>query len=251
MDDLCTALTQRLDYFAAAGCRVSDHGLDFVPFAPGREGEGARALSDALAGRPVTAEAAEAYQYALLAFLAQEYARRGWVMQLHYGALRNVNSAMFARLGPDTGYDCIGSPGDPARIAGLLDTLDRQGNLPKTILYSANGRDTAMLGTLIQCFQRDVPGKLQLGAAWWFNDTKSGIVQHLVTLAEQCLLGNFVGMLTDSRSFLSYTRHEYFRRLLCNQVAQWVDGKEAAMDPSVGRLIEDISYYNISRYIGD
>ncbi len=193
---------------------------------------------------------AEAYQFEVLKRLGREYARRSWNMQLHYGALRNNNSSMFAKIGPDTGYDAIGHAGDPSRIAGFLDSLNRDGNLPKTVLYSLNPNDNTMLTSIMGCFQKDCPGKLQHGSAWWFNDTKTGMEVQLKNLAEQSLLGNFIGMLTDSRSFLSYARHDYFRRILCNLVGGWIEAGEMPNDMEMaGRLIEAVSYGNIVEYL--
>ena len=173
-------------------------------------------------------------------------------MQLHYGAARNVNRKRFGELGPDTGYDCIGSPRRPEQIAGFLDALDASNELPKTVLYSANDGDANMLVSLMACFQAEgIAGKLQHGSAWWFNDTKTGMTKQLVTLAEGGLLGSFIGMLTDSRSFLSYTRHEYFRRILCNLFGDWVRGGQYPGDiPLLGRLVENICYYNCKNYFG-
>lgn len=251
INSLFAALSARLDHFAGAGCRISDHGLGAIPFTSGGAGTPARALADALAGRTVAANDAEAYQYTLLQFLGQEYARRGWVMQLHYGALRNVNSRMFSRLGADSGYDAIGTGGDAARLAGFLDALDRGNALPKTVLYSLNPNDNAMLASVMGGFQRDIPGKLQHGSAWWFNDTKSGMEAQLVNLAQQGLLGNFIGMLTDSRSFLSYPRHEYFRRVACNLIGGWIeDGEWPHDDLAEELLISSIAYTNAKGFLG-
>ena len=249
-DSLKEALRLRMDAFDAAGCGVSDHGLDYVPYMPGHEKEAQSALAVILkTGELPTPEAAEAYQFELLRFLAKEYARRGWVLQLHYGALRNTNSRMFDRLGPDTGYDSIGKSGDPERIAGFLNSLEREDALPKTILYSLNPNDNAMLDSIIGCFQKDRPGKLQHGAAWWFNDTKTGMEEQLKSLANLSLLGNFVGMLTDSRSFLSYTRHEYFRRILCNVLGTWAENGEVPADEKLlGDMARAISYGNAKEY---
>ena len=239
-----------MDAFDAAGCGVSDHGLDYVPYMPGHEKEAQSALAAILkTGELPAPEAAEAYQFELLRFLAKEYARRGWVLQLHYGALRNTNSRMFDRLGPDTGYDSIGKSGDPERIAGFLNSLEIEDVLPKTILYSLNPNDNAMLDSIIGCFQKDRPGKLQHGAAWWFNDTKTGMEEQLKSLANLSLLGNFVGMLTDSRSFLSYTRHEYFRRILCNVLGTWAENGEVPADEKLlGDMARAISYGNAKEY---
>ena len=173
-------------------------------------------------------------------------------MQLHYGCKRDNNSAAWRALGPDTGYDCIGDTAPASQTADFLDSLAEKGNLPKTILYSLNPGDTAANASIIGCFQNsDAIGKLQLGAAWWFNDHKAGMTEQLTTLADLGLLGNFIGMLTDSRSYLSYTRHEYFRRILCNLIGDWVENGEVPNDESaLGELIKNISYNNAIRYFG-
>lgn len=252
VDDVREALSKRMDYFEALGCKVSDHGLDAIPFAPGSEKLAEEALQTALSGGTVTPAQEEAYQFAILRFLGREYAKRGWVFQFHYGAVRNTNARMFAKLGPDTGYDCIGAPGNAAKIAGFLDTLEQDGSLPKTILYSLNPNDNAMLDSIIGCFQgSEIPGKIQHGSAWWFNDTKTGMEEQLTSLANLSVLGNFVGMLTDSRSYLSYTRHEYFRRVLCNLLGQWAESGQLPADPAaLGGIAADISYNNAKRYFG-
>ncbi|MGI5894237.1 MAG: glucuronate isomerase [Candidatus Merdivicinus sp.] len=250
--DVCAALANRMDYFETLGCKVSDHGLDAIPYAPNSEAVAEKALAKALAGETVSPAEEEAYQYAVLRFLGREYAKRGWIFQFHYGAVRNANSRMFAQLGPDTGYDCIGMPGNAAKIAGFLDTLEKDGGLPKTILYSLNPNDNAMLDSIIGCFQgTEAAGKIQHGSAWWFNDTKVGMEDQLTSLANLSVLGNFVGMLTDSRSFLSYARHEYFRRILCNLLGEWAESGQLPADPAyLGGIAADISYRNAKRYFG-
>ena len=252
LDDLYAALSGRMDLFDSLGCRVSDHGLDAIPCAPGSESLAEGALRTALAGGSVSAAEEEAYQFAVLRFLGREYARRGWVFQFHYGAVRNTSSRMFAQLGPDTGFDCIGAPGNAAKIAGFLNTLEEDGGLPKTILYSLNPNDNAMLDSVIGCFQgTGARGKLQHGSAWWFNDTKTGMEEQLTSLANLSVLGNFVGMLTDSRSFLSYPRHEYFRRVLCGLLGRWAESGQVPADlEHLGGLAADISYGNAKRYFG-
>ena len=247
---LCEALKVRMSFFDSMGCRISDHGLAQIPFVSLEGVDLDAILISALSGNPVNLEEENAYQFALLQFLGREYAKLDWVMQLHYGAVRNTNSRLYSQLGPDTGFDCMGAPGNPAHIAAFLNSLDETGELPKTILYSLNNNDNSMLVSVMNCFQgSECPGKLQHGSAWWFNDTRPGMEAQLRELAAGGLLGNFIGMLTDSRSFLSYTRHEYFRRLLCSVIGKWVEDGEYPDDmETLGQLIEDISYYNAKRY---
>ena len=194
----------------------------------------------------------EQYKTALLLHLAREYARLGVVMQLHYGAQRDVNRRMFARLGPDTGFDCISMRGCGEKLTAFLSELFSEDMLPKTVLYSLDPTQNALLDTVIGCFQgTEAVGKLQHGAAWWYNDTKAGMKEQLRSLAELSLLGNFIGMLTDSRSFLSYTRHEYFRRILCDLLGRWVeDGEYPNDEKTLGMLVENICYGNAARYFG-
>ncbi len=250
MDALKAALTARMNHFAAHGCRASDHGLDFMVYA---EADGSTLngiLEKGLAGESVTAAEAEAFKTHLLVFCAHEYVRLGWVMQIHYNCLRNPNSAMLEALGPDTGFDCIG-PHDGCRaLACFLDRLYRENALPRTILYSLDASDNAFIDSLMGAFQgTEIPGKLQHGSAWWFNDHKQGMRDQLVSLANLSLLGNFVGMLTDSRSFLSYTRHEYFRRILCGLIGEWVENGEYPADmDTLGTIVSDICFGNAKRY---
>jgi glucuronate isomerase len=173
-------------------------------------------------------------------------------MQIHYSCLRNVNERMYRRLGPDTGFDMIGQTTCGGNIASLLSALDMTGECPKTIIYSLNPADNELLGTLIGAFQSDeLPGKIQHGSAWWFNDTKSGMEAQMASLANLGLLGNFVGMLTDSRSFLSYARHDYFRRILCNMIGDWVEGGEYPnIEASLKKIVEGVCYNNAARYFG-
>ncbi len=244
------ALRTRMEHFAAHGCRASDHGLEHMVFHPIGLEEADRIVKQGLAGKAVTAEEAAGLKTTLLIFCAKEYVRLDWVMQIHYNCLRNPNSTMFARLGPDCGFDCIGPHNGSAALAALLDALNSQDALPRTILYSLDAGDNAFLDTLIGSFQdSQCPGKLQHGSAWWFNDNKQGMRDHLTSLANLSMLGNFVGMLTDSRSFLSYTRHEYFRRILCDLLGSWVEnGEYPAHIPSLGAMVQDICYHNAVRY---
>lgn len=249
-DALLTALASRVAYFHERGCRVSDHALDTVPFAPTTQEEAAAIFAKALAGDAVSREEADKYRTYTLLQLGRWYSQRDWAMQLHIHARRNNSSRMFARLGPDTGFDSIGDGPLADQIVGLLDTLDREGALPRTILYSLNAGDNDVLASIIGSFQGGgVPGKIQLGSAWWFNDTKDGMLAQMTTLANIGLLGRFVGMLTDSRSFLSYTRHEYFRRILCDVLGRWVERGEAPGDIDwLGGIVRDISYRNAKQY---
>ena len=247
LDHLKAALKNRIAYFHTHGCRASDHGLDRIVWSLGNADA---VLQKALRGEHVSVEEADVLRTDLLLFCAREYHRLGWAMQLHFNCLRNPNSKMLASLGPDTGFDCIGPAESGAKLARLLDALYKDDQLPKTILYSLDPSDNEFLDTILGAFQgEDVPGKIQHGSAWWFNDNKQGMRDQLTSLANLSLLGNFVGMLTDSRSFLSYTRHEYFRRILCDLIGGWVENGEYPADFAfVGEMIKDICYYNAKRY---
>ena len=249
--DLLDVMRARLDHFDAHGCRAADHGLDYVPYRPCTDQQADAIFQKALSGSSVSEEESEAYQTALLLFFGSEYARRGWVMQLHYGALRNANTCMFRALGPDTGYDAIAAV-PTAGIAPLLDALAQKDLLPKTVLYSLNPMDNALLDTVAGCFAQDgVRGLVQHGSAWWFNDSIEGMEEQMMGLATHGVLGNFIGMLTDSRSFLSYPRHEYFRRILCNLLGRLVEeGRYPCEIGALGALVQDISYRNAVRYLG-
>ena len=250
-DSLKAALDQRLDFFAGMGCKAADHGLDYIVWEPGTNA--GAALLKALASEKLSVKEADGYKTELLRHLARRYHELGIVMQLHYGAVRNNNPRAFARLGPDTGYDAIGGGADSGiRLGGLLGAMDMDGGLPKTIIYSLNPADNAQIAAMIGCFQgADHPGKLQHGSAWWFNDTKTGMIEQITNLANHSVLGRFIGMLTDSRSLLSYTRHEYFRRILCELIGSWVDNGEYPADmEALGKMAEDISYNNTRAYFG-
>ncbi len=250
--DVMDALVERLEFFAQMGCRASDHGLDYVPFRPADPEAVDAVFRKAMRGETVTAEEAEQYQTALLLRLGKEYHRLGIVMQVHYSCLRNANARMYARLGPDAGFDMIAQNSCGASLVALLSALDEQNRCPKTILYSLNPADNAQLGSMLGSFQTDeIPGKIQHGSAWWFNDTKSGMEEQMKSLANLGLLGNFVGMLTDSRSFLSYARHDYFRRIFCNLVGHWVEnGEYPNIESSLKKITEGVSYRNAVRYFG-
>ena len=250
VQEVCRALSQRLEFFVHRGCRAADHGLDYVPFRSCTQEEADASFRKAMAGEALTLEEAEGYQTALLLHLGREYARLGVVMQIHYSCLRNANARRFSQLGGDTGFDTIGQNSCGRELAALLSALDQDGCCPKAILYSLNPNDNAFLGALIGCFQtEELPGKLQHGSAWWFNDNKTGMEEQLISLANLGILGNFVGMLTDSRSFLSYARHDYFRRILCNLLGRWVENGEYPMDETALRtIVEGVSYRNAARY---
>ncbi len=250
MASLKKALLSRMEHFARLGCKVSDHGLDHMVFCEAAEKEVDVVLNKALQGETISSDEAEAFKTHLLIFCAGEYARMGWVMQIHYNCLRNPNTAMFLRLGADTGFDCIGPQNGSEKIARFLDKLYKENKLPKTILYSLDGSDNAFLDAVIGSFQgTEIAGKLQHGSAWWFNDNLQGMKEQMISLANLSLLGNFVGMLTDSRSFLSYTRHEYFRRILCGLIGEWVENGEYPCDmDQLGRLVTDICHDNAARY---
>ena len=250
LETLKKALSLRLEHFAANGCKASDHGLDHMFFEAVSDEEADAILKKGLAGEKVTANEAAALKTTLLIFCAKEYHRLDMVMQIHYNCLRNPNSTMFKKLGPDTGFDCIGPDNGSAALAKLLDVLYADNALPRTILYSLDAADNTFLDTLLGAFQgNEIAGKIQHGSAWWFNDNKQGMRDQLISLANLSILGNFVGMLTDSRSFLSYTRHEYFRRILCDLIGSWVENGEYPADTeTVGGLVKDISCRNAIGY---
>ncbi len=252
MEEVLCALTQRLEYFHAHGCKASDHGLDYVPFQDYSVSQADAVYQKALRGEALAAEEVEGYQTVILLHLGKAYHRLNIAMQLHYSCLRNNNQRIFKLQGPDTGVDAIAQNTCGGNISKLLSSLDEAGQCPKTILYSLNPGDNAQLGSLIGCFQdSSLPGKIQHGSAWWFNDNKTGMQEQMISLANLGLLGNFVGMLTDSRSFLSYPRHDYFRRILCDLVGSWVEnGEYANNETALKRIIQGISSLNAQRYFG-
>ena len=209
-------------------------------------------VKKSLAGETLTEEELKQYRTMCMLFLGAEYKKRNWVMQLHYGAKRENNELVFKSAGANAGIDCINPKGFVAEVADFMNALNREGNLPKTIIYSLNPTDNALIGTMIGCFQGEgVRGTIQQGAAWWFKDHKSGMEEHMKSLASLSLLGNFVGMLTDSRSFISYPRHEYFRRILCNYIGNLVENGEYPEDYDLlGEIVKNISYYNAVNYFG-
>ena len=245
------ALKNRMAFFASMGCCVSDHALEYVMYAPASDAEVDAILQKGLRGEAISKEEELKYKTAYMLFVAREYVKLGWVMQIHYGCKRDNNAYMFEQLGPDTGYDCINNYAPSAQMADFLNALSATNDIPKTILYSLNPNDNASIGSIIGCFQGDIPGKIQQGSAWWFNDHKIGMTEQITSLANLGCLGNFVGMLTDSRSFLSYTRHEYFRRILCDIFGTWVENGEYPADmKALEELVRGICYNNAVKYFG-
>ena len=244
-------LGQRIEYFHGMGCRVSDHGLDAVPFSPAPDEEIGRIFAGRISGEELTAEEVARFKTALLLFLGREYHAHGWVMQLHFGVIRDNAKRIFRALGPDAGIDSIGDRFSVRKLAAFLNALDETEELPKTILYSLDPNDNTAIESVMACFQGDGFGKLQHGSAWWFNDHKNGIRDQLTSLANEGVLSTFVGMLTDSRSFLSYARHEYFRRVLCDLIGGWVENGEYPNDEKALRtIVEGICCGNARQYLG-
>lgn len=250
--DLCKALSIRMDFFDSMGCSVSDHGLAYVMYQPAGDAEVEAIFAKRLGGASLTHMEELQFKTAFMLFAGKEYAKRGWVLQLHYGCKRDNNTAMFDQLGPDTGFDCINSYGPSSELADYLNALNCDGGLPKTIIYSLNPNDNQAIGTILGCFQDSgAVAKIQQGSAWWFNDHKTGMQDQMISLASLGNLSGFVGMLTDSRSFLSYTRHDYFRRILCNLIGNWVENGEFPADYNMlGEIVTDICYNNAVRYFG-
>ena len=251
-DEFLEALESRIRFFHSVGCRVSDHALDSVTYAEASKEELVEIFAKALREGKVSREEEGKYKTAILQFLGGMYSELGWAMQYHIAALRNNNTKMFKQLGPDTGFDSINDGEIAYPLARLLDSLQVNNNLPKTILYTLNPKDNYVIGTMLGNFQgSEVPGKIQFGSAWWFVDNKEGMIEQMKILANLGLLSRFVGMLTDSRSFLSYTRHEYFRRILCNLIGEWVENGEVPEDMELlGSIIQGISYNNAKEYFG-
>ena len=248
--DLKAALVNRLEYFNAQGCNVSDHALEYVMYAPASDEEIEAIFAKRMAGNAVTRDEELQFKTAFMLFVGREYNRLDWAMQLHYGCKRDNNELRYKQLGPDTGYDCINNYAPSAQMADFLNALIKTDELPRTVIYSLNPNDNAAIGTILGCFQDSTAvAKIQQGSAWWFNDHKTGMQDQMISLANLGNLSGFVGMLTDSRSFLSYTRHEYFRRILCNLVGNWVENGEYPADMELlEEIIKDISYNNAKRY---
>ncbi len=250
LTELCQALEMRVDYFHQAGCRVSDHGLDQFMYKKSTFLEAQAILNKKLENKNLTLDEIKQFKGYILEFLGKLYSQYKWVMQLHMQAFRNVNKKMYQLIGANTGYD-VAYVGVPiAELQGFLNSLELSSQLPKTIVYSLNSNDNLLLATLLGSFQNDeITGKMQLGAAWWFNDHIEGMLAQMKAVSQVGLLSQFVGMLTDSRSFLSYPRHEYFRRILANFIGEMVENGEYPNDiEHLGEIIQNISYYNALRY---
>ena len=244
------ALTKRMDFFASMGCNVSDHALEYVMYCDATDDEIEEIFLKRQNRMIITKEDEQKFKTAFMLFVGREYHKRDWAMQLHYGCKRDNNTLMFEKLGPDTGYDCINNYAPSAQMADFLNALVVTDELPRTILYSLNPNDNQSIGTILGCFQDSTAvAKIQQGSAWWFNDHKTGMQDQMISLANLGNLSGFVGMLTDSRSFLSYTRHEYFRRILCNLMGNWVENGEFPADyDTLSEIVKNISYYNAKNY---
>ncbi|MEI3605238.1 glucuronate isomerase [Pseudogracilibacillus sp. SE30717A] len=249
-DAFLTAFEKRVNYFDEHGCKSSDHGLDVFFYKEARKEEVEKIFTKRLNGEPLSEVEIEKFKTYTLLFLGELYAEKGWAMQLHLGAIRNNNKRMFKLLGPDTGFDSIGDLLIADKLSNFLGALSENDKLPKTILYSLNAKDYDVLASMAGNFQSDeVPGKVQFGTAWWFNDTIDGMEDQMKTLANIGLISNFIGMLTDSRSFLSFTRHEYFRRILCNLLGTWVEEHKVPKDMELlEKYVRNICYENAKRY---
>jgi len=251
-DSLIEVLDKRHNFFHEMGCRLSDHGLDRFYFATFTAAEINSAFRTLLSGETLSTEEAEKYKTAMMLELCRMNHKRGWTQQFHTGALRNGNSRMFRQMGPDTGWDSIGPAQDPLKISKFLSELDRNDQLAKTILYNLNPADNEMMITMAGNFNDgSIVSKAQYGAAWWFLDQKNGMEKHMKDLSSHGLLRRFIGMVTDSRSFMSYPRHEYFRRLVCNFLGEEVEKGLIPEDEELLKpLIEGISYRNAKEYFG-
>ena len=251
-EEYVQALEGRVQYFHEKGCRISDHGLSEIPYAKFEQSELDAIFQAGRNGQEVSKADENKFKTAILMVLAKAYKERDWAMQIHFGAIRNNNTKMFKKLGPDAGFDSISDQGEVAApLNALLDAFEQENSLPKTILYNLNPIYNELIGTTIQNFQAEsgIAGKIQFGSGWWFNDTKPGMLRQLTALADQGLLMHFVGMLTDSRSFISYSRHEYFRRILCNLIGTWVEDGEIPNDPALLQMmVENICYNNAKNY---
>ncbi len=247
---LLDSLEQRLDYFHQQGCRLSDHGLENLPSAPFRENAVEQIFAKKLQGKILSSEETEEFQSATLHHLCVQYHQRRWVQQFHLGALRNNNSRMQEKLGADTGFDSIGDFRQARQLSQFLNRLDKNDQLAKTVIYNLNPADNAVFASMIGNFNDgSAKGKIQYGSAWWFLDQKDGMEKQINALSNMGLISCFIGMLTDSRSFLSFPRHEYFRRILCNLFGSEIEAGELPNDlPWIGKIISDICYYNAKHY---
>ena len=248
-DELTAWMRARIAYFNDRGCRLSDHALEYVPYG---EGDPVSAFNKRMAGEELTKDEIDSFKCGMLRVCAEEYTKLGWTMQLHIGALRNNNRKMYEKLGADTGFDSINDLCIAEALSAFMNSLEYNDCLPKTILYTLNPKDNYVLGTMLGNFQKaPTPGKIQFGSGWWFNDQRDGMEAQMKALANLGMLSRFVGMLTDSRSFVSYPRHEYFRRILCNLIGKWVeDGEYPADYKMLEKIVKGIAYENAKNYFG-
>lgn len=248
--DVILALLKRCDYFDEVGCKVSDQAFDYVPFDMASEEEIEKVFADAMAGKIPTQDQGDKYRTAVLIALGEKYSELGWAMEIHIGAMRNNNTRMFKKLGPDVGFDSVGDCEVAYTLSRFLDALEMNDKLPKTILFNLNDKDNTVLATMLGNFQSaDAESKIQFGPAWWFLDTMDGMTAQMKSLGNLGVLGKFVGMETDSRSFTSYGRHEYFRRIMCRLLGRWVeDGWYAYDEDILKEIVTGISYNNAMKY---
>lgn len=252
LETLEKALLARMDVFEKAGCVASDHGFEQFPWRPEGTAKADRIIKKALSGECPAKDEIDVFQTELLIWLAEEYSRRGWAMELHVGCIRSRNTRMVKCIGEATGFDSVGDFGIAVPLASFMDHMEQMEMLPKMILFSLNNRDLSVLATMAGNFQNaGIRSKIQLGSAWWFQDHRDGMEEQMRVLANTGLLGHFIGMLTDSRSYLSYTRHEYFRRILCNLVGSWAEKGELPDDQDMlQRIIANICFWNAKEYFG-
>ena len=250
--ELKKALLERIEFFAEMGCRASDHAFTYVPYNRAGEEELNAIFSRQLKGEALSKDEIDKYKTELMLFLAGEYNRLGWGMEIHIGAMRNNNGVMFKKLGPDTGYDSVADYEIAVSLSRLLDAMLCGAGLPKTVLFTLNPKDNYVLGTMLGNFQSDeAESKIQFGSAWWFNDNYDGMRTQMQTLMNLGVISKFVGMITDSRSFLSYPRHEYFRRILCELLGDLVEeGKYPDDIDFLSKVVQDISFNNAVKYFG-
>jgi glucuronate isomerase len=250
LQSLFKALEKRVDFFHAHGCHVADHGLEILPYSKIALGEAEKLYANVLDGGVLSNEEKTGLRFTILSHLCRLYHAKGWVQQFHLGALRNNNTRMLRELGPDTGFDSMGDFSQANSMSRFFDQLDNSNQLAKTILYNLNPSDNELFATMTGNFNDgSTPAKMQWGSGWWFLDQKDGMEKQMNTLSNMGLLSRFVGMVTDSRSFLSFPRHEYFRRILCNLIGEDVKRGELPTDMKyLGKMVEDICYYNAKAY---
>lgn len=251
-EELQNALLVRMEEFVKAGCVASDHGVEAFPYLPIGTEQVQEIVKKALVGQNLTDAEIEGYKTALFVWLGREYAKRDWVMELHMNAMRSCNTRAVDKLGEATGFDSICDHPLALKLSGFMNELEKTGELPKTVLFSLNDSDNMVIATMLGNFHdSSIPSKIQMGTAWWFQDHADGMEKQMRTLANEGILGRFIGMLTDSRSFLSYPRHEYFRRILCNLMGSWVENGQYPCDmETLGMLVERICYINAKEYLG-